>query len=258
MEIDAGNQNESSDSTDLATETNEGGETQAQEVYSPFQGGKEKFSIDGEDVEMTWDEAKKSIQLSKASYKRFEEANGIKQSATRFQEQILQLARTNPEGLVRVLNPNWQGGNPQGTTETQRNEDEQQPWQGEFQRLSSQNQEMAQKLEAIELDKERSVLKQEFADVQTKYPVFKEKLANNYLQTEYRKALKSGQELSLDDVAFYIDQDLRKSKTAEIQTRQKNLDQKRAISPVSSLPSGGEGKKEAASFDEIRKSLGMA
>jgi len=262
MEEEAGNQQtesqEGSQVQDLANQTAEGGEGQDQEVYSPFKDGKEKFSIDGEDVEMTWDEVKKSVQLAKASYKRFEEANGIKQSATRFQEQMLQLARTNPEGLLRVLNPNWQGGKPQGTTQDQRTTEQEQPWQSEIERLASQNNELAQKLEAIELDKERSVLRQEFDTVKTQYPVFKEKLAMNYLQSEYRKALQSGKDLSLDDVAFYINQDLQKSKTAQIQTQQKKLSERRAISPVSNMPSSGEGKKEAGSFDDLRKSLGMA
>lgn len=263
MDNEAGNQTtetQESQVQDLAGQTTEGGEGQAQEVYTPFKEGKEKFSIDGEEVEMTWDEVKKSVQLAKASYKRFEEANGIKQSATKFQEQMLHLAKTNPEGLIRVLNPNWQRGTPaQGTTQdAQRTTDQEQPWQSEIERLASQNEELAQKLEAIELEKERVALRQEFETVKTQYPIFKDKLALNYLQTEYRKALKSGKDLSLDDVAFYINQDLQKSKTAQVQSQQQKIQQRKAVAPVSNMPSGGEGKKEATSFEDLRKSLGMA
>lgn len=231
-------------------------------AYSPFANGKEKFSIDGEDVEMDWEEAKKSIQLAKASYKRFEEANGIQKSAKESYQKMMELARTNPEGLLRVLNPNWQSGTPsaqaQGTQQEQRNTEQAQPWQNELEKLRGENDEFKQKFESLELERERSALNTEFQAVESKYPIFKDKLANNYLKTEYRKALRSGMDVSLDDVAFYVNQDIQASKTAQVQSTQQRIEQKRTQAPVSSRPADSAGKKTAPeSFEEVRRRLGI-
>jgi hypothetical protein len=247
---------------DLSTANGEGLETSGEGSYKPFANGKEKFSVDGEDVEMDWEEAKKSIQLAKASYKRFEEANGIRQSAQQSYQKMMELARTNPEGLLRVLNPNWQPGT-QSTQRAatqqydQRATEQEQPWQTELERIKAENEEFRSKFENLELDRERAALQQEFQAIETKYPVFKDKLANNFLKTEYRKALRAGMDVDLETVAFYANQEIQQSKTAQVQNAQKNIQQKRSQAPVSSQPAGGDGKKKGfSSFEELKNYLG--
>ena len=90
--------------TDTTVET--GGNTQTQ-TYQPFSSGKEKFTIDGEDLDLDWTEAKKYVSLGKTAYKRMQEAAELKNQTQKAYKELLELANKAPDGLITSLNPNY-------------------------------------------------------------------------------------------------------------------------------------------------------
>lgn len=261
----------SSEGQDFQAQTDEGQEEQQaqdgqedgqEDVYVPFKDGKEKFTIDGQEVEMDWEETKKSVQLAQSSYKRFEDAKKIEKTAQTVLEQIKQKARENPEGLIKIFNPNWQGGNSQAQSQEtaqggQRMQDQDNPWQSKFEELQRQNEELRQRFEEQDVQAERAKLQQEFTEVQSKYPVFQGKAEMAFLKSEYAKALRNGMEVDLEDVAFTISQDLKNSQVQRIQSQNQKRKQARERAPVSSQPGAGGAKKEFEDFEDVKKSLGM-
>lgn len=255
-------QTEEQDTNVAQAQNDEQSSDDAQEVETPFKDGKETFVIDGEEVEMDWQTAKKSIQLASASYKRFEDAKQIEKSAQTVLEQIRQKARENPEGLIRIFNPNWQGGTSQAqgreSTEAQRGEGQDNPWQRKYEELDQRYQQLEQRFEQQDVEAERAKLQSEFTEVESKYPIFKDKATMAYLKSEYAKALRQGMEIDLEDVAFTLAQDLQKSRAEKIQSQQKRKDMNRQRAPVSAQPSAAKTSGGFDSFEDVKKSLGLA
>lgn len=237
------------------------GQEDGQEVVTPFKDGKETFVIDGQEVEMTWDEAKKSIQLASASYKRFEDAKKIEKQAQTVLEQLRQKARENPEGLIRIFNPNWQGGTfqaqAQDPTESQRHEGQDNPWQQRYEELDQRYKQLEQRFEQQDIQAEQAKLRQEFSEVESNYPIFKDEATMAYLKSEYAKALRNGMDISLEDVAFTLSQKLERSRAEKLQSQQQRKEHNRNRAPVSAQPSAAKPSGGYNSFEDVKKSLGL-
>ena len=230
---------------------------------NPFKDGKEKFTIDGEEIEMDWEETKKSVQLARSSYKRFEDAKKLETTAQGVMTRMKELAQTNPEGLIRTLNPNWQPGSsaPSATAQhnDQRTQTEDNPWQRKFEESEERYKGLEDRFEEMDMQTERVKLQEEFTATQAKYPIFNDKASMVYLKAEYAKSLRAGMELGLDDVAFYVHQELSESRSKQIQSQKQRVEQRREKAPVSSRPaarSASTGGEE--SFDSLKRKLGMA
>jgi len=87
--------------------------TEAPKAPSPFAGGKEKFKVNGQEKEWDWNTTKKYAQLGYAGQQALEKAHATetkaKQSMQNLYAQINQLAVSDPEGLIRMFNPKYQG-----------------------------------------------------------------------------------------------------------------------------------------------------
>ena len=230
---------------------------------TPFKDGKEKFTIDGEEVEMDWQEVKKSVQLARSSYRRFEDAKKLESTAQTVLTKMKELAHSNPEGLIRTLNPNWQPGSPaqQGEAQhqAQRPQEEDNPWQRKYEESEQRYKGLEQRFEEMDIAAERATLHKEFASVTTQYPVFEDKAALVYLKSEYAKSLKAGMDVSLEDTAFYVHRELAEQKSRQIQSQKQKVEQRRDRAPVSGRPAAPKAKSGGyEDYDSLRRDLGMA
>ena len=247
--------------TDTTVET--GGNTQTQ-TYQPFSSGKEKFTIDGEDLDLDWTEAKKYVSLGKTAYKRMQEAAELKNQTQKAYKELLELANKDPDGLIRALNPNY---NPQlqsptrtsmGTSQRD-NVTDVDPRDLELRTVKEELSSLKTSLERQEIEAELKVIEKELTEASEKYGVLKGNMfAKEYVKQEYRKALQTpGMEhVTIDDVAFHVAQEMKSMQSAADKAKRESIEQKRKQAPVSVVSAGVESPQKAMSLDEVKKLAG--
>ena len=244
---------------DLTQQTVEKQAIATQSPYQPFASGKEKFTVNGKEVEWDWETAKKYASLGNTAYQKMQEAADIKKRSEAAYSQLLELAQKDPETLIRALNPNY---NPQ-SQQTQRQDQnvaDVDPRDLKIQQLEQRLGKLDQLEKAYEeqqVEKERAAIAQELEQAETKYPILKgDKFAINFIKAEYRKALQSGLDVSLDDVAFHVSQELQDLRQTKAQQTQQRLEQKRKQAPVNVVASGAESAAKSMSLDDVKKLAG--
>lgn len=237
------------------------GTAEAKATYRPFENGKERFKIDGEEVDFDWDTAKKYVSLGKTAYKRMQETAEQKKQMQSTYQQLVELAQRDPETLIRVFNPNYtsqaKATQKQANAEGLDQVTDADPREMELQRLKEETQELRSRFERAEVEKERQLIEKEMSDAVSKYPVLKDnKFALTYVKQEYRKALQSGLDVTLEDVAFYTAQELQNQQKEKVQQTQKRLEQKRKQAPVSVVSSASEHGGKSMSLEDVKKLAG--
>lgn len=237
------------------------GTAEAKAAYKPFENGKERFKIDGEDVEFDWDTAKKYVSLGKTAYKRMQEAAEQKKQVTQTYQQLVELAKSDPETLIRVFNPNYapqaRGSQKQASAEGLDQVTDVDPRDSELASVKQELQDLRSRYEKAEIEQERKLIEQELTDAVGKYPVLKDnKFALTYVKQEYRKALQQGLDVTIEDVAFYAAQDIQNQQKEKVQQTQKRLEQKRKQAPVSVVSSAAEHGQKPMSLEDVKKLAG--
>jgi hypothetical protein len=232
---------------------------QLQQAYKPFEKGKEKFKINGKEVELGWDEVRKYASLGSSAYQKMQEAAEIKKRAETAYTQLLDLAQRDPEGLLKALNPHWnaQPGKPSQAKGLQNSDQDLDPKDLKIQELERRLNETSSFIEQQQIEAERKAITQEITDAESKYPEIKgNKFAINFIKSEYRRALQSGLDLSIDDVAFQVAQELKDQRMKDTQEKQKRLEQKRKNAPVQTVASGVESSEKPMTLDEVKRLAG--
>lgn len=227
---------------------------QVQNPYKPFASGKEKFKVNGKDEEWDWETTRKYASLGKTSYQKMQEAAEVKKRAEDAYSQLLDLAKKDPEGLLRALNPNYA---PQSQQQRQDQVTDADPRDLKIQELERKLGEFSSVLEQQQVEEERKLINKELDDAVTKYTVLKgDKFALNYVKSEYRKALMQGLDVSIDDVAFHVSQELQELRNQKVQETQKRFEQKRKNAPVTAVSTGSESSSKPMSLDEVKRLAG--
>lgn len=239
--------------------------TKDQKPYNPFSnGGKEKFKVDGKEFEWDWETTKRYAQLGRSGQSALERAAQIQKSAKATQMKLIQAAQNDPEGLIRILtgNPTWtfngrSAARPQQGAGDQADE-EIDPREAKIQELENRLKRFEESDEKRSIDEERKVIERELEDACKKYPNLNDEITRHYVKAQYRQALINGVEVTLDDVAFHISQQLEEKKLQRVQDQKQRIEQKRNKAPVTTAPGGGGAAKKPMTFDEIRKMAGLA
>lgn len=246
--------------TDLEVDQQDG-ETKPSDESLPFSnGGKEKFKVNGQEFEWDWEETRKYAQLGKAGQVAMQRASDVEKKARTFYGQLIEAAKTSPEDLIRSLtgDPNWRFHPTKSGQSLDQQDQDIDPREAKIQELEQRLSRFEKSDEQKAIDSERAAIAQEIAEVETKYPVLKgNKFAITHIKSEYKKALMNGSDLSIDDVAFYVAQELKESQQKQVQEKQKRIEQKRKNAPVSAAPGTPGGERKEMSIDDVKRIAGL-
>lgn len=85
------------------------GQAQAKTPHVPFaNGGKEKFKVNGQEVEWDWPTTQRYAQMGKSGQLAMERAAEVERKAKDAYAKLYEAAQRDPEGLIQTLNPTWQ------------------------------------------------------------------------------------------------------------------------------------------------------
>lgn len=239
--------------TVTTTQTGEGQATQ-QEKYVPFASGKEKFKVNDQERELTWEEAKRYAQLGFSATEKFQKAAQLDKKARETFMQLVQAAKDDSMWMMarRQFNPefNPQGQFSQGQAEAAQTQDPLNPIVEELNRVKAQ-------LEQQEVEKERQAIEKEISDAVAKFPNLKSKWMQKYVRDEYRSLLLNGvTEYSIEDVAFQVNQEFEQERQAQQKSRIETLEKNKERAPVTTTPARGGNQSRAMTREEIRKLAG--
>lgn len=247
-------------STQLGTsdEGDEGGGQStepATEIYKPFATGKEKFKVDDKEEEWDWNTTKKYAQLGKSSTQRMQQAAQIQKQAKETYAKLISAAAKDPEGLIRMLNPQFRGfantpADPQATQsqgagaaparDPEREEDK------------AKIQSLEEKFEAMEVEAERKKMESELDAAVKDYPQLGNKFLRSYVKAQYLQALKSDlTDLTLQDIAFQVAQEWDGLRAEELKAKKQKFEETKRKAPVGSVPGSG-GEKPMTREDILR------
>lgn len=231
----------------------------ASNPYQPFKTGKERFKVNGQEEEWDWETTRKHAQLGKTAYLKMQEAAELKKKSEQAYKQLLELAQKDPEGLIKALNPNYTGSLTQQASALRQNQDvtEQDPRDLELRKTQDEVSRLSSILEEQQIEAERKAINAELDQAQAKYPVLKgDKFAINYIKSEYRKALQTGIDVTIDDVAFHVSQELQEIRNQRTQQTQKRLEEKRKQAPVNVVSAASESASKPMSLEDVKKLAG--
>ncbi len=205
---------------------------------NPFATGKEKFKINGEEHEWDWETTKRYAQMGRNAQQATEKAAKTEQSARAAYNEILKAARTDPEGLLRILNPDYV----KKSSPSQRDEqaEDADPRDSKIQELESKLDGILKHREAAEVDQARQAIETELDEATKKFPGTEDEFVRDHIKSEYRRHLNSGNyNVSIEDVAFLAHQKLQDKQRMKVQAQKASLDQRRQNAPVNGVSGGG-------------------
>jgi hypothetical protein len=243
-------------STEVNTEMNHEVQTDdAQQQAQETEEERYKIKVNGEELEVTKPELIKYAQLGKAGQRAMERAALAEKSQKQMYSQLIQAADKDIYALYEVLtgkkHPHATQFQNNGTQETAQVDPRDLELREYKERLSAL--EAARENEAVE--KERVAIENELGEAVKKYPELDSPYMKHFVKSEYRKALMNGIDLSLDDVAFYVSQDVKKSNAEKQKATVQKIEENKKRAPVITPPAGGNGKK-AMTLEDVKKLAG--
>jgi hypothetical protein len=231
----------------------------------PFtQGGKEKFKINGKELEWDWPTVQRYAQKGYAGMQALQKAAETEKKARDFFGRLQDSAKRDPEGTLRILlgDPNWrfqaqrQPNGGQGN-ETHQNDQSQDPRDMKIAELEQKLEKVSGKFEETEIQQERAAIAKELGDAEAKYANLKgDDVAMEFVKSQYRKALAAGIDVTIDDVAFEVNQKLEDRKAQRVNDTKKRIEEKRKTAPVTVTPGApGRKDKDFESFDDVRNAI---
>jgi hypothetical protein len=225
---------------------------QAAPKYVPFAQGKEKFKIHDRELEWDWDTTKRYAQKGYAGMQALERAAQTEKAAKDAYNQLLKAAESDPEGLLEVLNPKYKRKQAQAAagvspTQTQggAHETDQDPRDLKIQELEQKYQSINEVLESQKIAEERKAIATELDEAVKQFPVLDDPIYREHVKAQYRRHLQNGIDVSIEDVAFHVAQQLEERKIQSTKAQKASLDEKRRSAPVTPAGAGssaGDGK----------------
>lgn len=214
-----------------------------------------KLKVYGEEKEYSEPEVVKFAQLGAAGQKAMEKAALAEKKQREFYGWLRSAMETDPMQVYEIIT----GKKYQGTQAPQVTE------QGEVDQRDTQLRHYQErlhsleaKLEAQEIEKERQAIESELDSAVSKYPELNNPFLKSYVKQEYRKVLKAGvEDMSIDDVAFYVAQEFKNQQVQKAQTIQNKFNEKTKQAPVMTKPtqSSGQGNKKMT-LDDVKRLAG--
>lgn len=237
-------------STEQATPETEAPAQQTQEPEQKLY----SIKVNGEEMQVSEPELIKYAQLGKAGQRAMERAAQTEKKQREMYSQLVKAAETDVYALYEVLtgkkHPSAMQQN--NNAVTQQDLDPRDLKLREYEEKLSR---IEQRIEAEEVEKERQAVETELADSIKKYPELDTPYLKHYIKAEYRKALVNGIDLSLDDVAFYVSQDVKKSEQEKAKATSMKLEENKKRAPVIAPPPGAKESKPMT-LDDVKRLAG--
>lgn len=236
--------------TEVETQTQQ---TEAHDTATQEQVRKWKLKVYGEEKEYTEPEVLKLAQLGGAGQKAMEKAAAIEKKQREFYGWLRGALEKDPHAVAEVIT-----GKKFQAQQAQSQEQEQtDPRDMKVSELESQVSSLMERLEAQDVEKERQLIEKELGDAVSKYPELDNTFLKSYVKQEYRKALQNGlEDLSIDDVAFYVAQQWKETQAKKVQTAQQKFEDTKQKAPVTTKPAQGSGAKKPMSLEDVKKLAG--
>lgn len=250
---------QSQDNQDQAPQSTEAtAQTQATETEKtvPFAAGKEKFKVNGQEVEWDWDTAKRYAQMGYASHQKWEQAASVEKKAKETFSQMVHAAQTDPVGLIKLLNPGFTGFDnatqkgADGETQTEAN-----PLEHKLTALERKLAQYEEGLERQAVAEERKLIEGELEAAVKSYPVLNNKIFKDYVKSQYANALRKGMDVSLDDVAFHVANEVKMQRAEEEKSKMTRIEENRKKAPVGSVP-GAAGTAKPMTREDVMRLAG--
>lgn len=225
---------------------------QAAPKYVPFAAGKEKFKVQDRELEWDWDTTKRYAQKGYAGMQALEQAAKVEKSAKDAYAKLLKAAQDDPEGLLEVLNPNYRrkaqvaaGAQklPTKTEGAEATESAPDPRDLKLQELEQKYASLNELLEAQKIDEERKAVAAEIDSAIKQFPVLDDPIYREHVKAQYRRHLQNGIDVTIEDVAFHVAQQLEEKKAQAAQAQKAKLEEKRKSSPVTPAGAGSSGSE---------------
>lgn len=225
-----------------------------------------KVKISGEELDLTEPELIKYAQLGKSGQAAMKKAAELEKKHRELYQQLVQAAEKDPDALAEVLTgkrrPQPQVATSKTTAQVEA-EHAQDPRDQHLRMLEQELQlskqelsEIKQRFEQQDIERERQAVEQELNDAVKKFPELESKVNRAYVKSEYARALKNGLDMSLEDVAFYVAQDIKAENTARAKATTQKLEMNSKRAPVIAPPAGGKEVKERT-FDDAKRLAGL-
>lgn len=211
-----------------------------------------RLKVYGEEKEYSEPEVLKFAQLGAAGQKAMEKAATIERKQKEFYGWLREALAKDPYAVAEVVT-----GQKFNRPSTQMDEEQVDPAKSELAQYKERLQSLEAKLEREEIEKERQAIESELDTAVQKYPELSNPFMKSYVKQEYRKVLKSGiEDMSIEDVAFYVAQEYRNQQKDKAQTVQKNFETKKAAAPIMTKPAMASNKEKAMTLDDVKKLAG--
>lgn len=240
--------------------------TQSQEKsepYVPFKSGKEKFKFKDAEVEWDWETTKKYAELGRGGRLAMQKASEIEKKATDAYNNLIKRAQSDPEGLLEILNPKYKRGS---LTKAQAREVAAEAVDGQsvgYDPRDSKIQELEEKLGSIEsfveqgkIAEERKLIETELDESVKRYPELNNKFYREFVKQEYHKALKRGDQFSIEEVAFFVSQDLKEMEASKAKAQKLAQEKIEKKAPVTSVHGKNVGESEGMTREEVMRLAG--
>lgn len=217
-----------------------------EEPAAPFANGKERFKVNGQEYEWDWETTKRYAQLGRSGQLAMERAAQVEKKAKDAYQELLRAAQHDPEGLIKILNPTWQGFQPRGAKAQQHGDVEAQADQGDprdavIEELRREVQTLKGSVEDREIAEERNRVETEITDAVKQFPILDNPIYRDHIKTQYARHLRNGIEnITIEDVAFHVAQQIQELRQAEEKQRKTKIEEKRRKAPVSGVPGDSE------------------
>lgn len=239
--------------------------------YKPFGNGKEKFKVDGREVEWDFETAKRWAQHGYAGRRAMQEKAEMQKKHQDFYNQLIRAADSDLDGLYEVLTGKKRSGSQATsiqsqtlTTEDPNAAPTDPRLEQMMQAMKSQEEQLRELKEEREsrlVDQEAKAIETEFSDVEKKFPeISGNKYLKHYIKTQYAAELRNGNfGVTIEDVAFFVTQEMKDQEQAKQARTKEVLAQKKAKASLPSQKPGSEGtpSNKFQSFDDVRKLAGL-
>lgn len=217
------------------------------------------LKINGEVKKMPLKEALRYAQINNSGYKALERAAEVEKKAKEAYQKLLDAAKSDPEGLIRILNPQWSLPAKATRTADAKQADGAEVEdlaQAEIRRLEQKLGSVEQVLEQQEIDKERKAIESELDAAVKSYPELDNKIYRDYVKSQYRRALQANMDVSMDDVAFHVAQEMKETRSKEEKERQRKLAEKRKLAPETTVPGAPAKTAKPMTLDDVKRLAG--
>lgn len=237
--------------------------TQSEAPQEPTQSAEEqaiqaklwKLKINGQEEDVDEKTLVKYAQVGKAGYRAMERAAETEKKAKAAYQKMMEYAAKDPYGLIEMLNPQWK--RPQSSGQSDPQQQEVDPRDQRIADLESKLNPLLEHQEQAAIQAERQAIDKEYSDAVKDYQWKSDPFVKEKVFSLYRKYLNADQDVSLEDVAFYVDQEWKQYNRSKETALKTKVTESKKRAPISATPAGGAGTQTPKSFDDIRKLAGM-